>query len=76
MYIKVRVYPKSKKEEFEKISENKFNIKVKQKAERNLANKRVVEIIAKYFEVREKDVKIVNGHRSPSKLISINLDSV
>ncbi|MBU1558064.1 DUF167 domain-containing protein [Patescibacteria group bacterium] len=74
MYIKVRVYPKSKKEEFKKILDNKFEVKVKEKAERNLANKRVIELIAGHFEIENKKVKIVSGHQSPSKMLSVNLE--
>jgi len=73
MYIKVRVYPKSKKEEFKKVSENKFEIRVKQKAERNLANSRIIEILAEHFSVNPKKVKIINGHHSPSKMLSIDI---
>ncbi len=72
MYIKVRVFPKSKKESIKEVGENRFEIKVKEKAERNLANKKVLEIIAKYFDINSKDIKIVNGHQHPSKLISID----
>ncbi len=74
MYIKVRVYPKSKKEELKKLSENRFEIKVKEKAERNIANKRIIQILAEYFKVDYKEIKIVNGYHSPSKLISINIE--
>lgn len=74
MYIKVRVYPKSKKEEFVKLKENRFKIKVKEKAERNMANKKVIELLAKNFEVAESKIKIINGHHSPSKLLSIDVD--
>jgi len=74
MYIKVRVYPKSKKEEFIQISPNRFEIKVKEKAERNIANLRIREILAENFETELGNVKIVNGHHSPLKLISINID--
>ena len=73
MYIKVKVFPKSKKESFVVISENKFEIKVKEKAEKNLANKRVLEIIANYFKIRREDVKIISGHHSPSKMLSVRL---
>jgi len=72
MYIKVKAFPKSKKESIEKLSQNKFEIRIKEKAERNLANQRIIEILAEYFGVKEKDVKIINGHHHPSKLISIN----
>jgi len=75
MYIKVKVFPKSKKESFVVISENKFEIKVKEKAERNSANKRVVELIAEYFEIEQKKVKIVSGHHSPSKMLSVSIES-
>lgn len=71
MYIKVRVFPKSKKEDFKKISENNFEIKVKEKAERNMANTKVIEILSEHFGVGTNKVKIINGHRSPSKLINI-----
>ena len=75
MYIKVRVYPKSKKESFVKIADNKFEIRVKEKAERNLANKRVTELVADHFEIEPKKVKIVSGHHSPSKMLSVNIES-
>jgi len=74
MYIKVRVYPKCKKEEFKILQENKFEIRVKEKAERNLANKRVVELVADHFEIDPKKVKIVSGHQSPSKMLSVNIE--
>ena len=72
MYIKVKAFPKAKKEEIKEITENRFEIKVKEKAEKNLANKRIIEMLAQYFGIEEKDVKIINGHRHPSKLIGIN----
>ncbi len=74
MYIKVRVYPKSKKEKFVELKENSFEIKVKEKAERNMANKKVIELLARNFEIAENKIKIINGHHSPSKLLSIDVD--
>jgi len=72
MYIKVMAFPKSKKEGLKELSKDKFEVRVKEKAERNMANQRIIEILAEYFGVGVKDVKIINGHRHPSKLISIN----
>ena len=71
MYIKVKVFPKSKKEEIKKIKENRFEIKVKEKAERNLANTRVLELLAEYFEIDKKDISIINGHHHPIKMLRI-----
>lgn len=80
MFIHIKVKPNSKKEVFKKIDDNHFEISVKEKAERNLANKRVLELLKKYItENIKKDVKqirIVNGHHSPSKLVSINLNDL
>ena len=72
MYIKVRVQAGAKIEEIKKKAEDSYIIKVKEKAERNQANKRICEIMASIFDVSIKQVRIINGHQSPSKMISIN----
>ena len=69
MYIKVRVIAGSKKEKVTKESEDHFIISVKEKAERNLANGRILEIISDIYKT--KKVKIISGHHSPSKLLSV-----
>ena len=73
MYIKVKVQAGSKKEDIKKKGKDSYIISVRQKAERNEANKRVIEIVASLFNVSIKNVRIINGHQSPSKLLSINL---
>jgi len=73
MYIKVRVTTSAKKEKIVKKSEDHFDIFAKEPAERNLANKRVVELVRNYFKVYNGDVRIVSGHHSPSKIISISV---
>jgi len=55
----------------EQESSDHFEISVREKAERNLANTRVLELVAMHFKVSTNKVRIVNGHRSPSKLIII-----
>ncbi|MBU4536416.1 DUF167 domain-containing protein [Patescibacteria group bacterium] len=72
MYIKVKVFPKSKKESLEKIKDFRFEIRIKEKAEKNMANKRVLELLAEYFKIRVKDVKIISGHHHPVKLLSVD----
>jgi uncharacterized protein YggU (UPF0235/DUF167 family) len=74
MYIKVNVFTGAKKEIFEQKSNNHFKISVKEKAERNEANTRVLELVAEHFKVSKNKVKIVNGHHHPSKLLSIDID--
>jgi len=73
MYIKVKVKAGMKKESFEKKSDDHFEINVKEKAERNMANRRVMQLVAEHFNIAEKDVRIVSGHHHPSKLLSVDL---
>lgn len=73
MYIKIRVTANSRKESFVKISEDHFEVSVKEKAERNMANVRVRELVAEYFEVPIGKAKIISGHHSPSKIFSLDI---
>lgn len=72
MYIKVKVKTNAKKEKIVKKSEDHFDISVKEPAERNLANKKVLELVRNYFKVYNGKVRIVSGHHSPSKIISLD----
>ena len=73
MFIKVKVQAGMNKEKIEKKKENSYLISVKEPAERNLANTRIKEIIASIYEINIKAVRIISGHQSPSKILSINL---
>ncbi len=69
MYIKVRVKAGQRAEEIVKESADHYVISVKEKAERNMANRRVVEIIKGMFP--GKTVRIISGHHSPGKLVAV-----
>ena len=80
-YIHVLVTTGAKKELFSprrggvnKKSKDHFEISVKEKAERNEANTRILELVAEHFKVPKNKVRIVNGHRHPSKLLVIEED--
>jgi len=72
MYIKVVVKVQAKKESITKKSKDHFDISVKEKAEKNLANKRILEILAQYFKVPKGNIRIVNGHHHPHKLLVVD----
>ena len=74
MYIKVRVLAGVKKEVIKQISDNHFRISVKEPAQRNLANTRVREILAEQFGISAKEVRIISGHHSPSKIFALGRD--
>ena len=71
MLIKVKVKTEAKKENITKISDDTFLVSVKEKPEEGLANKRVIEVLREHLKVYNKKVRIVSGHHSPSKIISI-----
>ncbi|MDP3726458.1 MAG: DUF167 domain-containing protein [bacterium] len=71
MYIKVHVTPGAKKESFEQKSETVFEVKIKERAQKNLANNRILELVAAHFKVQTRKVRMVSGHRHPSKLLFI-----
>lgn len=73
MYIKVKVQAGAKKEEIKQKNKDTFLVRVKEKAERNMANKRICEIMANKFGISVKNIRIISGHQSPSKILSINL---
>ena len=71
MYVRVLVHPGSKKELILQESESEYTISVREKAERNEANRRVIAIISNEFNVEESRIRIISGHRSMRKMISI-----
>lgn len=69
MYIHLKVKTKQKEEYFKPLKEGYFEVSVKEKPERNQANKRILELVKEHFN--KTKMKIVNGHQSRNKLISI-----
>jgi len=69
--VHAKVTAGARKESFLQKSEDHFEVSVCEKAERNMANTRVIELVAKYFSVPVSKIRIVNGHRHSSKLLII-----
>lgn len=70
MIINVKVKPNSKEEKVEKSSENDYLICVKEPAEDNKANIRVINLLSKQLGVNHKDIKIKNS-KSRDKLVEV-----
>jgi uncharacterized protein YggU (UPF0235/DUF167 family) len=73
IYIKTVVTAGAKKESILVKKPDHFEISVKEKAGRNLANQKVIELLANYFKVPIKKVRIVNGHHHPHKLLVVDV---
>lgn len=69
MLIKVRVQTDCKQEKIERISEDTISICVREPAEQNMANDRVIEIMRNLY--RNKFVRLIHGHHSTHKTVEI-----
>lgn len=74
MYIKVRVTPDAKRETLKQDSPDHFTLSVKEPAEQNRANKRVIALVAQHFNVPTGKVRIISGHHSGGKILSVDVE--
>lgn len=77
MYVSVRVIAGSKEEKVEELpgragNGGRLTLRVKAPAERGLANRRATELVARHFKLPVGKVRLVSGHRSPSKIFSVD----
>ena len=73
MYIKIRAKTDAKKDLLRKIKIDHFEVSVKEKPLRNMANKKIIEMVANHFNIPIGKIRIINGHHSPSKILSVDL---
>ena len=73
MYIHAKVQAGAKEEKIFRKSEDHFEISVREKAERNMANKKVISLVAENFGVPAGKVRMISGHRSPSKILDVEV---
>ena len=71
MKIFVKAKPGAKLEKIKKISENSFEVWVKEKPENGKANVAVLRALAKYFDLAPSRLRIISGHTSKNKLVEI-----
>ncbi len=71
MYIRVHVIPGARKEYVERKDEMTYYIAVKEPRERNMANIRVRELLAQSLGISTSAIKLLTGHRSPTKLFVV-----
>ena len=71
MLIKVKVFPGSKKEEIIKKFKDSFEIKVKERPIKGLANKEVIKILASYFKIQESNIRLIKGFKQRNKIFEI-----
>ncbi|MDD4409279.1 MAG: DUF167 domain-containing protein [Candidatus Pacebacteria bacterium] len=71
MFIKVKVFPSSKKEVILAKKEDSFEIKVREDPVDGRATERVIEILAEYFSIDKKRIRIIKGAKERSKIFEL-----
>lgn len=72
MYLRVHVVPGAKREQVTEGKGGVLNISVREEAEANQANNRVRELVALRLLLPVSKVRILSGHHSPVKLLTID----
>jgi len=68
MIINIKVKPGSSEQKIKKISETEYEIKLKEKAENNKANLKLIRLLKKYFNA---EIKIKSGLKSRKKIVEV-----
>ncbi len=71
MYIRVDITPEAKANSLRRITSEKYEITVRNKAEHNFANKKMLELLADELKVPVTRLRIISGHHHPHKLIAL-----
>ncbi|MFH1503631.1 MAG: DUF167 domain-containing protein [Candidatus Diapherotrites archaeon] len=66
MKIKIKLHSNSSREKIEKISEDKYEVWIKEKPIGGKANEELIKVLKKYFK---KPVEIVQGFKSKNKIV-------
>jgi len=69
--IRVKVWPDAGEEYIEKGKKGGFEVFVREPPSQNRANKRVCVLVARHFKVPVESVRIVSGHRTRGKILSV-----
>ena len=71
MIIQVKAKPASQEEKIIKISDNEFEVWVKEPPIQGRANRAIIKALADYFQISFLAVSIISGHTSRLKTINI-----
>ena len=72
MHVKISVKAGSRRERISAQADGSYIISVREPAERGMANRRALELIASAKGLSGKKVRMVSGHRKPQKIIHIS----
>lgn len=71
MYIHIKALTNQKEERISERKAGYFDVSVREKPEQNQANRKIIQIVARYFKMEPEQVRMISGHHKPSKILSI-----
>lgn len=71
MYLKVKATPNARTELFEKRANGTYAVSVKERAQKNRANVRVLELLSEHLHIPLKKLRMKMGHRGRNKTIEV-----
>jgi uncharacterized protein YggU (UPF0235/DUF167 family) len=71
MLIHVKVQPNSKRDSVVAKSKTSYIIDVKEPAEENRANIRMISLLSEHLAIPRNHFRIITGHHSPGKIVEI-----
>ncbi len=74
MLIKVKANVLSKEDKVIKKSEDSFEVFVKVDTQRNMANKKIIELLAEYFNLPQHRVRMIKGFKESNKIFNIRYE--
>ena len=69
--VKVRVIPRAKKPRIESFNEG-LKVYLNSPAIQSRANKELIEVLAKYYNIKKYNITIIKGQKQKDKLIGIS----
>ncbi len=71
MRLNIKVYPKSKLNKIEKISETEYKVHLTSAPTDGKANKQLLTIMSKYFKIAKSKISIIKGETGREKILKI-----
>jgi hypothetical protein len=71
MLIKIRAFPKAKENKVIEKTKDSFDVFVKAKPVKGLANIAIKQVLADYFEISESKLRLVRGLKQSNKIFEI-----
>mgnify|MGYP001772666977 CR=1 FL=1 len=71
MIIKVKAKPKASKEYVKELSENFYEVAVKEVPQKGKANERIIELLSEHFNLPKTKIKLISGSASKIKVFEL-----